>query len=123
MNTQVTNKIKEGYVNGGELYLKILRKYIPISESTRSLFLNKTYDELFEMVHNIVEDILYLSKRCYLNTTKGKETEIDILRYCHELKVLYDEYVETHNEILYGILYMEFLKMEDRIICLEYMEM
>lgn len=123
MDTQVANKTKEGYVNGGELYLKILRKYIPISESTRSLFLNKTYDELFEMVHNIVEDILYLSKRCYFNTTKGKETEIDILRYCHELKVLYDEYVETHNEILYGILYMEFLKMEDRIICLEYMEM
>lgn len=123
MNTQVANQIKEGHVNGGELYLKILRKYIPISESTRSLFLNKTYGELFEMVYNIVEDILYLSKRCYLNTTKGKETEIDILRYCHELKVLYDEYVETHNEILYGILYMEFLKMEDRIICLEYMEM
>lgn len=123
MNTEVTNKIGEGYVNGGELYLKILRKYIPIQESTRSLFKNKEVDELFTIVHNIVEDILYLSRSTYLTTTKGKETETDILRYCRTLKALYDEYNETHNEILYGLLYTEFLKMEDRIINLEYIEM
>lgn len=123
MNKVVTYKIGKGYVNGGELYLKILRKYIPLSESTRSLFLNKNNDELFDMVHNIVEDILYLSQKSYLNTTKGKEMEIDILRYCRELKAIYEEYIDTHNEILYGLLYMEFLKMEDKIINLEYAEM
>ena len=73
MNKVVAYKIGKGYVNGGELYLKILRKYIPLSESTRSLFLNKNNDELFDMVHNIVEDILYLSQKSYLNTTKGKD--------------------------------------------------
>lgn len=123
MKDEVTNKIKEGYVNGGELYLKILRKYIPIQESTRSLFINKNVNELFELAHNIVNDILYLPPKSYLNTTKGKDMEIDILRYCNTLKALYDEYISTHNEILYGLLYTEFLKMEDLIINLEYIEM
>lgn len=123
MHTEVTNKMGEGYVNGGELYLNILRKYIPIQESTRSLFINKNVNELFELVHNIVNDILYLSKKSYLNTTKGKDIEIDILRYCNTLKALYDEYNSTHNEILYGLLYTEFLKIEDLIINLEYIEM